>query len=205
MSATPLADIQARLRPDESLVEYYYDKQSLYAFVLNRDSLSAMRTDAGELEAEVRAWRAALEDPQGATQLPYAQSLYQKLVAPILARLDRPRITFVSHGVLHYVPLAALHSGSEYLIDKYTVRLLPSASVMQYLRTGDVQYPAGALTLGNPDLGDPRLDLEFAQQEAIAIARMVPQSRAFLRKDANAAALRKYGQGFRYLHFATHG
>ena len=205
VSATPLAEIQARLRPDETLVEYYYDDKSLYAFVLNRESLSALRTEAGDLEGEVRTWRAALEDPEGKTQLPHAQSLYKKLVAPILAQLDRPRITFVAHGVLHYVPLAALHSGSDYLIDKFTVRLLPSASIMKYLRSGEVSYPAGVLALGNPDLGDPRLDLEFAQQEAVAIAKMVPQSRAFLRKEANTAALRKYGQGFRYLHFATHG
>ena len=205
VNATPLADIQAKLRPDETLVEYYYDEKWLYAFVLNRDTLSAMRTEAGDLEGEVRTWRAALEDSEGKAQLPLAQSLYKKLVAPILARLDRPRLTFVAHGVLHYVPLAALHSGDEYLIDKFTVRLLPSASVMKYLRAGDTAYPAGALILGNPDLGDPRLDLEFAQQEAVAIAKMVPQSRALLRKDASETALRKYGQGFRYLHFATHG
>lgn len=205
VNATPLAEIQAKLRPDETLVEYYYDNQWVYAFLLTREGLSAMRSEAGELEAEVRAWRAALEDPEGKTQLPHAQALYKKLIAPILPKLDRPRLTFVSHGVLHYVPLAALHSGGEYLIDKFTVRLLPSASVMKYLRGGDIQYAAGALTLGNPDLGDPRLDLEFAQQEAIAIAKMVPQSRAFLRKEANETALRKYGQGFRYLHFATHG
>ncbi|MCK9389451.1 MAG: CHAT domain-containing protein [Sulfuritalea sp.] len=205
VSTTPLADIQAKLRPDETLVEYYYDSQWLYAFVLNRDSLRVVRTQTGELEAEVRAWRTALEEPEGKTQLPHAQTLYKKLVTPIAAFLDRPRLTFVSHGVLHYVPLAALHSGSEYLIDKFAVRLLPSASVMKYLRVGDTQYAGGALTLGNPDLGDPRLDLEFAQQEAVAIAKMVPQSRAFLRKEANETTLRTYGQGFRYLHFATHG
>lgn len=205
VSAIPLAEIQAKLRPDETLVEYYYDEKWLYAFLLDRESLSAMRTEAGELEAELRTWRAALEDPEGKTQLPHAQALYKKLVAPILGRLDRPRLTFVAHGALHYVPLAALHSGSEYLIDKFTLRLLPSASVMKYLRAGEKNYPAGALTLGNPDLGDPRLDLEFAQEEAIAIARMVPQSRALLRKEANETTLRKYGQGFRYLHFATHG
>ena len=205
VSTTPLADIQAKLRPDETLVEYYYDSQWLYAFVLNRDSLRVVRTETGDLESQVRAWRTALEEPEGKTQLPHAQALYQKLVTPVAALLDRPRLTFVSHGVLHYVPLAALHSGSEYLIDKFAVRLLPSASVMKYLRVGDTQYAGGALTLGNPDLGDPRLDLEFAQQEAVAIAKMVPQSRAFLRKEANETTLRTYGQGFRYLHFATHG
>ena len=205
VSTTPVADIQAKLGTDEILVEYYYDSQWLYAFVLNRGGLNVVRSEVGDLEADVRAWRTALEKPEGTTQLPHAQALYRKLIAPILAQLDKSRITFISHGALHYVPLAALHSGSEYLIDKFAVRLLPSASVLKYLRMGEANYPAGVLALGNPDLGDPRLDLEFAQQEAVAIARMVPKSRAFLRKDANETTLRKYGQGFRYLHFATHG
>lgn len=205
VSSVPLADIQTRLRADETLVEYYYDDKWLYAFLLTRDGLKATRVEVGDLEAEVRAWRAALEEPAGGSQLTQAQALYRKLVGPILDKLDRPRLTFVAHGVLHYVPLAALHSGSEYLLDKFAVRLLPSASVMHYLRTGELQYAGGALALGNPDLGDPRLDLAFAQEEAQAIAKMVPQSRAFLRKEANEAAVRKYGQGFRYLHFATHG
>lgn len=205
VSTVPLADIQARLRADETLVEYYYDDKWLYAFLVTRDGLKATRTEVGDLEGEVRAWRAALEEPAGGAQLAHAQALYGKLVAPILDRLDRSRITFVAHGVLHYVPLAALHSGSDYLLDKFAVRLLPSASVMHYLRTDELQYAGGALALGNPDLGDPRLDLAFAQEEAQAIAKMVPQSRAFLRKEANETAVRKYGQGFRYLHFATHG
>lgn len=205
VGATPIADIQAKLRQDETLVEYFYDDRWLYAFVLNRDGLRATRTEAGDLETEVRQWRNALEDRESKTQLPMGQALYRKLVEPIASQLDRPRLTFVAHGALHYVPLAALHNGREYLIEKHAVRLLPSASVMQYLRSGETQFPAGVLALGNPDLDDPRLDLEFAQEEALAIAKMVPQSRALVRKDANEAALRKYGQGFRYLHFATHG
>jgi len=205
VSTVPLADIQGRLRADETLVEYYYDDKWLYAFLVTRDSLGAVRTEVGDLEAEVRTWRAALEEPAGTAQLAQSQALYRKLIAPIADRIGRPRLTFVAHGVLHYVPLTALHSGSEYLIDKFAVRLLPSASVMHYLRSGEGQYAGGALALGNPDLDDPRLDLAFAQEEAAAIARMVPQSRAFLRKAANESAVRQYGQGFRYLHFATHG
>lgn len=205
VSAIPLADIQSKIGNDEVLVEYYYDQQWLYAFVITRDHMTAVRQESSGLEAQVRAWRTALEDPKGLSQLPLAQELYQRLVTPVAAHLKHPRLTIISHGVLHYVPLAALHSGTEYLIDKYAIRHLPSASVMQFLRDGERAYTAGALVLGNPDLGDPRLDLAFAQEEAVAVASMVPNSRAFLRKEANAAALRKYAQGFRYLHFATHG
>jgi CHAT domain-containing protein len=61
------------------------------------------------------------------------------------------------------------------------------------------------LIFGNPDLGDPRLDLAYAEQEAKAISGIRPGSRILLRKDAGESALRSYGKNYRYLHFATHG
>jgi CHAT domain-containing protein len=205
VGATPLPEIQERLAADETLVEYYYDGEWLYAFVLTRESLRAARTPVGDLEDELRAWRGALEDPAATSPPPVSQALHQRLIGPIAGWLDRPRLTLVAHGALHYVPLAALHNGNDYLIDRHALRLLPSASVMKYLRLGDGGKAAGVLALGNPDLGDPALDLRHAQDEATEIARMVPASRAFLRKEANAATLRDFGAGFRYLHFATHG
>ena len=153
----------------------------------------------------MRSWRSAVEDPAATAPPSVAQALYRQLIGPIAAWLERPKLTLIAHGALHYVPLAALHDGSRYLIDRHALRLLPSASVMKYMRDGDAARPAGVLALGNPDLGDPTLDLRHAQDEAVDIARMVPASRALLRKQANAAALREFGSGFRYLHFATHG
>ena len=205
VSAMPLAEVQQRLADDETLVEYYYDSDWLYAFVLTRDELRAVRTPLGGLEADLRSWRSAVEDPAATAPPSVAQALYRQLIGPIAAWLERPKLTLIAHGALHYVPLAALHDGSRYLIDRHALRLLPSASVMKYMRDGDAARPAGVLALGNPDLGDPTLDLRHAQDEAVDIARMVPASRALLRKQANAAALREFGSGFRYLHFATHG
>jgi hypothetical protein len=41
--------------------------------------------------------------------------------------------------------------------------------------------------------------------EPLAVARMRPQPRVLLRKEATESAFRKYGRGFSYIHFATHG
>ncbi len=83
--------------------------------------------------------------------------------------------------------------------------MLPSASVLKYLRTQPVVKQGNLLAFGNPDLGNPKFDLAYAQDEAIAITKGRPNSRALLRKDANETAFRQYGGEFRYLHFATHG
>jgi CHAT domain-containing protein len=61
------------------------------------------------------------------------------------------------------------------------------------------------LIFGNPDIGEPKYDLEYAGREAGAIAALRPQSRLFLRKDATEGALRRYATSFNYIHFATHG
>jgi CHAT domain-containing protein len=43
------------------------------------------------------------------------------------------------------------------------------------------------------------------QDETIAITKDKPKSKLLLRKQATETAVKQYGAGFRYLHFATHG
>lgn len=206
VTSTPIAEIQSRIGEDEALVQYYYDEKSLYAFVLTREGLQGLALELGALEDEVRALREALEDEKSDRWRAPAQALHARLVKPLAAALGgRTRLIVVAHGALHYLPFAALHDGNEYLLDRHALRFLPSASVVKYLRGTRVQKPGGILAFGNPDLGDPRLDLRFAQEEALAVAGMVPQSRALVRREATETALREYAAGFTYLHFATHG
>jgi CHAT domain-containing protein len=206
VSATPLGEIQARIAEDEALVEYYYDDTALYAFVVTRDSLKAEKLDGAGLEAEVRALRKAVELPAGDDHDALGRRLYARLVRPLEPLVaGRKALVFVPHGALHYVPFAALRGDAGYLIDAHGLRFLPSASVVRYLRAGVGPGRAGILAFGNPDLGDPKMDLGFAQEEALSIVQKVPQSRALVRKDASETALRQYAAGFAYLHFATHG
>lgn len=206
VTSVPLAEVQARIEPDEALVEYYSDGAALYAFVVTTDGLGGIRLDGTGLDDEVRALRKALETPQGETHEALGRQLYARLVAPLAPLLgSRRALAVVPHGVLHYLPFAALRDDAGYLIDTYALRFLPSASVLRYLRQGGGTGRAGILAFGNPDLGDPALDLKFAHQEALAIVKTIPQSRALLRKEASETAVRRYAAGFAYLHFATHG
>ena len=52
----------------------------------------------------------------------------------MIAMLKERDLIIVPHGVLHYIPMNALHDGKDYLIDRYNIRLMPSASTMKYLR-----------------------------------------------------------------------
>ena len=64
-------------------------------------------------------------------------------------------VLIVAHGPLHYLPFNALHDGNGYLTERYSLRLLPSASVLKYLKGVRPQTAGTLLAFGNPDLGDP--------------------------------------------------
>jgi len=206
VSATPVTEIQKRIPADEALVEYYYDAHSLVAFVVTSQALQGVRLDGSGLEDEVRLLRTGIAQPDSDVYLRPAQRLYARLIKPLLPQLEgRSKLIVVAHGALHYLPFAALHDGNGFLLDNYSLRFLPSASVISYLHPSGVVRPGGILAFGNPDLGDPKYDLRFAQEEAVAVAQTMPQSKALVRSEATETALREYAPGFRYLHFATHG
>jgi CHAT domain-containing protein len=64
--------------------------------------------------------------------LPPAQKMYQWLVAPLeadLKALSIENLVFIVDAGLRSVPLAALHDGQGFLVEKYSVGLMPSFSL----------------------------------------------------------------------------
>jgi len=86
---------------------------------------------ATELNKKVAAFREALLDPSS-DPLPKAQELYQILVAPVAKDLEDAQATTLMwslDGVLRYLPLAALHDGHQYLVEKYVSVVFTPASI----------------------------------------------------------------------------
>ncbi len=191
--------IQARLGTDETLVEYYAAGPRWMAFVVTRTALTAHALEAPDLEARVRELRRTLADPGREP----AQT--RELQRMLLDRLDlaTPRLTIVPHGVLHYVPFCALGTRDAALLDRFSLRILPSATLLTFLKPR--KAGGGSLILGNPDLGQAALDLPFAQEEAEALARILPEPSLRLREAATAGEVAKGAGRFRIIHLAAHG
>lgn len=199
-----IAAITSRLDANESLIDYYAQGDELYAFVLSAGSITGRKLSGAGLTEEVRAFREAIQRRDGRA-MDRGRQLYARLVQPLLPDLKGTKLTIAPHGVLHYLPFAALSDTDGYLIDRYGLRLIPSADTLVYLRAGEPKKAGRLLALGNPDLGDRRLDLPNAQTEATTLAAMFPDSRALVRADASKSAVKELGNGFAMLHFATHG
>jgi CHAT domain-containing protein len=211
------AKVQHALRDDETMIEYYYSDKVFAAFVADRQSVRVVLLDDRGLEQEVQALRttladatqlagaAALRKQLDAAYLPRAQALYQRLLAPILPQVKTENLLVVAHGILHYLPFVALHDGKQYVVERFGVRTLPSASVLRFVRDGAPGFPGPLLVFGNPDLGNARFDLPQAEQEARRIAAAVPDTRLLLRGQATRAAFQSLAPQYRYIHFASHG
>jgi len=198
-------EIQKFIPAGETLVEYYYAGDDLYAFVLTPQGLSAVCMETAGLIEDIREFRRSLADLSASRHEAIAARLYTRLFRPLEDSLKTPQLIVVPHGMLHYIPFYALRGEKGYVVERHAVRMLPSAGVLKYLRGEKSAKPGDILAFGNPDLGDPKLDLAFAQNEAVAVSRTRPNSRVLLRREATETALNRYGDGFRYIHFATHG
>jgi CHAT domain-containing protein len=133
-----------------------------------------------ELRQSLLDFRQALTNPRTDPQ-PAAQQLYQWLIEPIQAELiaaGAETILYVPDGILHYVPLAALHTGDQWLAERYAVNAF-TAAAMDVASRSDRQPPrilAAAHTTGQFGIavgeGQP-LQLQgfpFARDEVEAIA-----------------------------------
>jgi tetratricopeptide (TPR) repeat protein len=196
------ADIAQKLAPGETLIDYFQAGDDLYAFVLNGTAVKGFKLDGKGVEDDVRALRGAIES--GASAPPLARALYDRLIRPLARDIPGTKLTISPHGSLHYLPFPALFDGERYLIDRYSLRVVPSAGVLAYLKPDAPAKSGKLLALGNPDLGNPAYDLPNAQQEALQVAKLFPDSRALVRQQASKTAIKELGSSFEMLHFASH-
>lgn len=204
--STPSAgDLQSLLANDETLVEYYAMGDQLFAFVVTRNRISAHRLDGRKLSAEVSAIRKAFTDPEIQKAVKISDAAYRRLIAPLAKQINTTNLVVVPHGVLHRLPFGALFTGSEFLLEKFSVSYLPSCSVLHFLRDGKAARSGAALVFGNPDLGDPRFDLKNAEAEAVRVGRAFPEARVMMRKAATETEFKYLSSRYGTVHFACHG
>lgn len=208
VSTLGASEILSLLKPDEALVEYFYQGDgdgNVYAFVLTGGSVKAFTLPAKGLEGDVGNFRTAIDAHKTNDWEKWSAKLYDRLIAPLRRAIGNAKhLTIVPHGALHYLPFNALKPrNGKFLIEGHTIRLLPSASVSKFLNKSTTPT-AGLLVFGNPDRSDAPA-LPGAENEARAIAKLWPDSKVILRKNATESLLKRSAGAFKYLHLASHG
>lgn len=112
------------------------------------------------------------------------------------------RCFIVPHGILHYLPFAALTNGKNYLGEKYTIFYLPSASLLPFVR--NKSKPAGTQMLAIAQSKAESLPvLRYADEEVRAIAELF-STKAITTDNASKSEFLKRASNFSIIHIAAH-
>jgi len=205
-----LTDIQGLLDSDTTLVEYFVTQERTLAFIITRNTFEAVVLDVGRenLAEAITDFRTVDLDFAALSESdPYPSSLQQLhkwLIVPLEPHLSTPTLGIVPHGVLHYLPFAALTDGKRYLSDDYVLFTLPSASALRFLQEKRKPEADTLLALGNPTTAEPLRPLPFAEQEVVVIAELYG-TQPLLSERATESAVWLGADETGLLHLAAHG
>jgi CHAT domain-containing protein len=102
--------------------------------------------------------------------------------------------------------LATLQDGESYFLERQPLFYLPSASVLRYtLKRRTPEKNRQVLAIGNPDLGNPTLELPFAEHEVSSIKWNFPQVTILTRERATESWVVDNIEKFGIIHLASHG
>ncbi|MEQ9356693.1 CHAT domain-containing protein [Coleofasciculus chthonoplastes] len=138
--------------------------------------------------------------------LPSAYQMYQSLIKPIAADLaaqDIKHLAFVMDTGLRSIPIAALYDGDQFIIENYSVGLMPSLSLTD-TRYQDVRDDS-VLAMGASKFRD-KASLPGVPIELQVIADQVWQGESFLNEEFTLNNLKQARRKAAYgiVHLATH-
>ncbi len=202
-------DVSSLLPKEMALVEYVVMKDQIAAWVIKKSGMTWARVPMArdQLRHLVAEYRNRIQKigPLGKLD----ERLYQTLISPITAYLrDVKILAIVPHDVLHYLAFASLKAPEGYLIDRYALVYLSSASIaplLYKLPSRSMQESETVLALGNPDLGGMNYDLPLAEIEAASLRWNFPRLEMLLRDQARESRLKGNIDQYRVIHIASHG
>jgi len=191
----------------------------IYSVILNDHTEIILRLPNGQLtshsivrspeqmQQEIDQLRRLLEKRSTDEYLIPAQKIYDALLRPLeadLAAANPKTLVFIQDGVLRQVPMAALHDGQQFLIEKYAIATTPSLSLTN--RTATLARNSGALIMGLTVERPPFEALTNVTTEVASVQKILGGTE-LLDRDFTLATLQKQLQNKSYsiVHLATHG
>jgi len=201
-----LSGVQILLDDDSELLEYYITDDRLLIWLISKNSVEVFTVEvsAGQLEEMTLGFRTTIE-LRGDIR-PLSRDLYRLLVTPVEQAITSDKLIIVPHSILNYLPFQALQNETgDYLIDRYSITYLPSASVMNFLPSKRRQFKGKLLALGNPATDREGFkSLPFAEGEVTGIGNIFPGSVVRIGADATEEEFRRLAGQYDLLHLACH-
>ncbi|MCT7948200.1 CHAT domain-containing protein [Ancylothrix sp. C2] len=160
-----------------------------------------------EIKEEINALRSLLERRSTNEYLTQSQKVYELLIRPLevdLIAVKPKTLVFVNDGVLRQVPMAALHDGERFFIEKYAISTTASLSLTASLplERQNLEALMAGLTVAKP----PFSALSNVEAEVNGVEKILG-GKSILDKDFTLANLENaLAEGvYPIVHLATHG
>lgn len=190
------------------------DRTAVIANFPGRKTKIVWDSDRGQaaIAQEINQFRRGLENFYTEFDVSLGQNIYSWLVQPFAEDLEREQINtlvFIQDGLLRSVPMAALHDGEQFLIQKYAIATTPSLNLTRRATPTRQKLKALALGLSEPSQVDnksfpplPNVEAEIEQvREIFAESTGVLNDRFTRDRVQQELAETSYP----IVHIATHG
>ncbi|MGD1701889.1 CHAT domain-containing protein [Dapis sp. BLCC M229] len=208
-----LKDMAAKTGKESAIVYINAYPEQLQIILYTKDGQPIIKTipeaNRKKLMKSVLKLRAQITNPVRRytdSYLPPAQQLYDWLIAPISAELEVANIDTLLFSMdegLRTLPVAVLHDGQEFLIEKYSISLIPSVSLMDsnYRPLQDTQV----LAMGASEFLEQQ-PLPAVPVELKTISQKLWQGSKFINENFTRNNLLNERKNYPYpiIHLATH-
>jgi CHAT domain-containing protein len=139
-----------------------------------------------------------------------SQKLYKILIKPFeaeLAQLNIDTIIYAPDGQLRYIPLASLHDGKQWLVEKYRVNNITAESLTAF-NSKPITNPrifAGAFGGKGGETRAGFSGLPATINEVKKIASQFPNTTKLIEKEFTKSITEDRANSYTILHLATHG
>jgi CHAT domain-containing protein len=170
--------------------------------------------DSKKLEEEIKKFRLDIQKFYDRTDpfLTPAQNLYNSIIRPFTSDLDSAKIktlVFIQDGLLRSVPMAALHDGQEFLVQKYAIATTPGLRLTspKPLDFQELRTLALGLTEAATVDGEKFKPLANVTDELTQVTNLFPGSKKLLNEEFTPQSLEQELKQAVYpiIHIATHG
>lgn len=203
---TPVAEVQALLDENTSLLSYYVTERAVYvwAIVRGRIHLERLPLSREELKVLVSSLRKAVAGRDRKKTEMICRRAYDVLLKPVMAQMGGDCIGLLPHDDLFSLPFAAMNYRGQYLVEGFSLFQAPDLAAFQ---TAMSRVPAPGKTVAvfaNP-AGTSSPLLPFSAQEAERIRKRVERAVFYLHGDATEARAKSRFSDADLLHFAVPG
>ncbi|NES18360.1 MAG: CHAT domain-containing protein [Symploca sp. SIO3E6] len=161
-----------------------------------------------QIENTVWQLREAIKEDSNAQNNQSFQQLYDWLLRPAEKYLEENNIktlVFVLDSSLRNIPMAALHDGEEYIMQKYSLALNLGSQLVDDKPLKPEEFRVLLAGVSESNLGFD--ELPYVKDEVELIEPLIPGIKVLLNEQFTPEALQKeiQSQPFSIIHLATHG